>query len=911
MEHWDGSEALQAAALNSVGNAVIITEPDGTIIWTNPAFTAMSGYSAAEVIGNTPRILRSGVQDARHYETLWATIRERRVWRGEIVDRRKDGSLYTVIQTITPILDERGEITHYVAVHDDVTQLRTGQARLQALFDHALDGIVLFDDDARVIDANQAMSAMSGYAIEQLATMTLDELVPEAYLSLYHELWARFRADGQGRGGVPILRRDGELFEIEYQSVAGITDGVNLLIARDMSAQRRTEEQQHFQAQLLEAVGDAVIATDLAGMVRYVNPAAKRLYGWSEQQVLGRAITELTLPDGAATHAEDIMAQVRDGKTWTGRFEVRRHDGTSFTALVTNAPYLDAAEQLAGIIGVSTDISDLERSQAALIRRVRQQTAVAELGQAALDTRDPRPLGVLATELAAELLGPDVPIHFSHIGSVAPHRTSAGVQIHMGASGAFSITGPGADDLPADDHEFLRSLAHIVHAARQRHAATTQIEHLTTHDPLTGLLNRVGFLDRLTQARAAAARSGGRFTVLFLDLDGLKGINDGLGHETGDAVLQLVGEQLNSVAGPADTVARFGGDEFALLCPDVTDEHAARLVAQRVRTALAVGASTALGIVPVTASIGVVFGDGVIDDAALLRDVDTAMYAAKAAGRNRTEVFNARMQDQATDRFRMVLALQTALEHDGVEVHYQPSIDVATGRIVGVEALARLRAEDGRLIAPNDFIWVAEQTGVIEALGEQVLRRACLDAQPWIAADPTFMLSVNLAPRQLTSPEIARTVASILAETGLDPTSLVLEVTESALLAGPEVAATMTRLRRSGIGLAIDDFGTGYSSLAHLRHMPVDMLKIDRSFVSGLQADIQDHVLVAATIHLAHAFGLSTTAEGVETPEQLAELARLGCNHAQGYLWSPPVQANRISEMLEISPLSPCRPVSG
>ncbi|MEX2618983.1 MAG: EAL domain-containing protein [Egibacteraceae bacterium] len=851
------------------------------------------------------------MQDARHYENLWATIRERRVWRGEIVDRRKDGTLYTVIQTVTPILDARGAITHYVAVHDDVTLLRAGQARLQALFDHALDGIMLFDDDARVIDANRAMSAMTGYPMAQLATMTLDELVPEAYRSRYHELWARFRADGRGRGGVPIVRRDGQLRDIEYQSVAGITEGVNLLIAQDVSEKRRGEEQQRFQAQLLEAVGDAVIATDLTGLVRYVNPAAERLYGWSEQQVLGRAITELTVPDGAAARAEEIMSQVRNGKTWTGRFEVRRHDGTSFPALVTNAAYLDATGQLAGIIGVSTDVSDLERSQALLVRRVRQQTVVAELGQAALDTHDPRSLGDLASDMAAELLGPDVPIHFSLPGSAAPQRTTGGVRIHIGASGAFSITGPGAEDLPADDHEFLRALAHIVQAARQRHAATTQLEHLAIHDPLTGLLNRVGFLGRLTHARATAARSGRRFTVLFLDLDGLKVINDGLGHATGDEVLQLVAELLNSVAGPADTVARFGGDEFALLCPDVADEHAAKLVAERVRTALAAGASTDRGTVPVTASIGIVLGDGMIDDAALLRDVDTAMYAAKAAGRNRTEVFNPRMQDQATDRFRMVLALRTALEHDGVEVHYQPTIEVATGRMIGVEALARLRAEDGSIIPPNDFIWVAEQTGVIDVLGAQVLRRACLDAQPWIAADPTFTLSVNLAPRQLTSPDISETVATILAETGLDPTSLVLEITESALLAGPEVAATMTRLRRSGIRLAIDDFGTGYSSLAHLRHMPVDILKIDRSFVSGLKADIQDHALVAATIHLAHAFGLPTTAEGVETPEQLAELARLGCNHAQGYLWSPPVRAPRISEMLHTSPPAPGGPAAG
>lgn len=436
----------------------------------------------------------------------------------------------------------------------------------------------------------------------------------------------------------------------------------------------------------------------------------------------------------------------------------------------------------------------------------------------------------------------------------------------------------------------------------QRHTATAQLARMVDHDALTGLANRSLFLDRLEQARAACRLSAVPFAVVYLDLDGFKHVNDGLGHDAGDEVLQGLAHRLRQVVGPGDTVARFGGDEFAVLCPDVADEPAASAVAERIRNVLAEEFHTTQGAVTLTASVGIALGDAASDGSGLLRDVDTAMYAAKAAGRNRVEAFDAEMQAKACHRFRMVTTLQTALDDDGVEVFYQPTIELATGRIVGVEALARLRASDGALIAPNEVIPVAEQAGLIAALGERVLWRACCDARPWIAADPAFMLSVNLSPCQLTRSDVTGTIDSILAETGLAPASLWLEVTESALLSGPAGIAAISRLRQSGIRFAIDDFGTGYSSLAHLRQTPVDMLKIDRSFVKRMHADIQDHALVAATVHLARAFKLPSTAEGVETTEQLAELNQLGCDYAQGYLWSPAVEAHAIPALLTVPP---------
>ena len=905
-----GKGELEAAALNSIGSAVMVTEADGTIVWVNRAFSQMSGYSAEEAVGQTPRLLRSGVHGPDHYQRLWSTILDHRIWRGEVVERRRDGVLYTVMQTITPMSDERGATTHFVAVHEDVTQLRSSQARLQALFDHAVDGIILFDDDGRIVDANRAVCAWTGYATEELAAMTMAHLVPTAYRDRYEQGWASFRTDQQGRGSLPIRQRDGGVVHVEYQSVAGIAPGLNLVIARDVTDQRRVETRQRFQSQLLEAVGDAVVATDLDGIVRYANPAAERLYGWSEEQMLGTAVTELMMPDFSAEQAQKLLAEVRAGRTWSGQAQMRRRDGASFTARSTNAPYLDASGQLAGIISVATDITDLERTRRLLVRRARQQSVVAEVSHAAMRSADAEQVAARARGLVAELLGSDISIErVADAGPGAP-APRPGVRVDLDGAECLLVSGGAAAGLDAEDHQFLRSLAHVVDAARERHAAASHSEHLATHDPLTGLPNRTLFLDRLEQVRAACQRSGERFAVLFFDLDGLKSVNDGLGHHTGDEVLRAVAVRLRGEVRPGDTVARFGGDEFALLCSSVADAGAATIVADRIRSALASGLPTHQGTVMVTASIGIAIGAADTEGPELLRDVDTAMYAAKAAGRNRTEVFDDHMQDQARRRYHMAAALQTALEGNGVEVHYQPTVELATGRIVGVEALARLRAGDGTLIPPIEFVGVAEQTGLIDALGAAVLRRACLDAGPWIAADPAFMLSVNLSPRQLNHGDLAETIESILEGTGVDPTSLVLEITESTLLSGPVVAGTMHRLRQQGIRFAIDDFGTGYSSLAHLRHMPVDLVKIDRSFVSGLTTDIQDRALVAATIDLAHTFALAATAEGVETPAQLAELTVLGCDYAQGYLWSPPVEAREFAAMLLIPPL-PARKARG
>lgn len=441
-----------------------------------------------------------------------------------------------------------------------------------------------------------------------------------------------------------------------------------------------------------------------------------------------------------------------------------------------------------------------------------------------------------------------------------------------------------------DITERLRDLADL-------EAARSRFEHLATHDEVTGLANRELIRIQGERARAAARLSEQRFALFFLDLDSFKSVNDGLGHDVADEILREVGSRLVRVGRPIDSVASLGGDLFAMLCPELGTAVEAVKFAERIQSAFAAPFGTAPAETAVSASIGIVFDDHNSDVLDLLRQAETAMTKAKARGTG-VELVDTTLQQQALHRFEMAATLRHALSHGGIHPVYQPIIELASDRIVGVEALARLRLPDGELISPDQFIWVAEDTGLITALGEQMLERACTDAGEWTQSDPAFTLAVNLSPKQLTGSDLAASVQRVVARAGFEPNRLLLEITESTRASSIAFQQAIRELSALGARIAIDDFGTGYSSLAQLLELPFDMLKLDTSFIAGIVDDARAQALVAAASDIAAEFELLVTAEGVETPEQLAALSRYGCHYGQGYLWSPPVEAHTISEML-------------
>lgn len=413
------------------------------------------------------------------------------------------------------------------------------------------------------------------------------------------------------------------------------------------------------------------------------------------------------------------------------------------------------------------------------------------------------------------------------------------------------------------------------------------------HDELTGLPNKALLIDRMTHALAVSARTDQPIGVLFIDLDGFKTINDTLGHPVGDTALSKVAERLTAIVRPGDTLARIGGDEFLMLCAGTDGARGATAVARRILDAFAQPFMLEGREVQIGASIGIATSIGAEDPAQIIENADTAMYEAKHEGRGRFAIHNEVDQSIALERIDTEEALRRAVVNNELRLHYQPELDLESGRIVGFEALVRWQRPDGRLIPPGEFIPLAEETGIIVEIGRWVIAEACRQASLWrVHRSPDqepVRIWVNLSARQLGDPDLVPFVERSVEAAGISTDEICLEITESALMGDAQAATEqLDELRRIGISLGIDDFGTGWSQFAYLQRLPLDVLKIDRSFVSGLATDHAAATIVAAIIDLAHALGLIVIAEGVESEDQLAVLRELDCDQALGFLFSEP-----------------------
>ena len=456
-----------------------------------------------------------------------------------------------------------------------------------------------------------------------------------------------------------------------------------------------------------------------------------------------------------------------------------------------------------------------------------------------------------------------------------------------------------------DDLPLLETFAAQASAAVQNTRLGNRLEHQAFHDPLTGLANRALFTDRLEHA--LQRRDGGEsVAVIFLDLDDFKIVNDTLGHGAGDELLCAVGRRLQSVLRPADTAARFGGDEFAVLLEDTGEQYSVVGVAQRVLDALAPAFRLGERDVSLRASLGVALA-GPSDASAteLLRRADVAMYRAKTRGKGTFEVFEPGMQAAITRRLEIRTELERALRDRQLTVHYQPVIDLTSVTPVGVEALVRWLHPSRGLVSPVEFVGIAEETGLIGEIGLYVLREACRQCQAWQTEFPdlaAFFVSVNVSPKQLNNQRFVADVWEALRRSSLHPSRLVLEITESFMAEDPDNARMLLQqLKSTGVRISLDDFGTGYSSLSALQDLPIDILKIDRSFIDHMVDDPRRGAFVQAIVRLGKTLGLGLVAEGVELPEQADRLLALGCTEAQGYYFSAPAAAPAITRLLRRS----------
>ena len=674
-----------------------------------------------------------------------------------------------------------------------------------------------------------------------------------------------------------------------------------------------TERREHRFRALVQSSSDLVFAIDWTGTVTYASPSCTGVLGYQPEQLVSSSAHTLV-------HGDDIdelrsaIAQMVESSGASVEFSVRaRHAQGEWHWLEGLATNLLEDPAVEGIVINARDITKRRE-------RMERQTAISDLGRDVLRATTLDMAISSANETIERIMRPLV----CRVVRASPDRNSQQLlslrrlEVNAGSSvdvGLPLVVPVGDPERPlgfihlaqeshatVDDVQFLEGVAGVVLSAIVRFRAEDAIRHQAMHDPLTGLANRTLFSDRLELALRRRTRTSGFVGVMIVDLDGFKNVNDGLGHLAGDALLIGVADRFTRTLRDLDTIARFGGDEFAILIEDLDAEDQAAHVAQRVLNALVDPVTLPDQDVAIGASVGIAIASGTHARADhLLSDADAAMYQAKRAGKGCYRVFKTAMHAAAVDRMSLEQDLRTVVRDRSLTVNYQPIINIATGHIISFEALARWNHPTRGYVPPTSFIPLAEDSGLIIELGRIVLEEACRQASVWRSNQTGVVptVSVNASRLQLGHPAFIEHVSDALQRAGLDPASLVIEVTESVLAAETvSVIETLNDLQRMGTKIAIDDFGTGYSSFAALADLPIDIIKIDKRFVDNLLDEDQGRGFVSAIMLLAKTLRLETTAEGVELSGQYHALAELGCTRAQGFLFSPPIAGDQTLAFL-------------
>jgi diguanylate cyclase (GGDEF)-like protein/PAS domain S-box-containing protein len=691
--------------------------------------------------------------------------------------------------------------------------------------------------------------------------------------------------------------------------------------ARSMRAAEGLREQLAFIQQLIETVPQPIFFKGADGRYLGVNRAWERFFGIPREQFIGKSVFELypDTPELAWRHHEkDLDLFARPGSQ-SYEAAIRDARGRTRNTIYNKATFGGAGGAVAGLIGTITDVTELKEAEAALRA---SEARFRDLTELASDWYWEQDAELRTTQVSSKIADFSLDVS-QHLGKRRWEVDIEGVsdeqwRAHRRALEArepfhdfvyqrrdtrgelrtISVSGRPI----FDEQGIFRGYRGTGRDITEQRLTEERIRHMAHHDALTQLPNRTLLHDRLEHAIARARRAGESVALLFIDLDRFKTINDSLGHPVGDRLLQAVAARLLDCTRGADTVARIGGDEFVLLLEALERPEAARHVARKVLESLAEPVELGGHRLQVTPSIGIcTFPADGEDVDTLMRNADTAMYHAKQAGRNTYQFFTAAMTEAVQRRLRLESDLRAALERDEFVVHFQPQLDLRSGAIVGFEALVRWRHPQRGMVPPAEFIPVAEEAGLIGAIGERVLRRACAQASAWRrAGHDRLQLAVNCSARQFQDERFVARVESILLEAGLPAARLELEITESIVMRRTEdVNARLLELERMGVRISIDDFGTGYSSLSYLKRLSIHQLKIDRSFVRDIGTDPDDAAIVNAIIAIAHTLGLKVVAEGVETPGQLAYLRAAGCDLGQGYLFSAPLPAEEVGRLLD------------
>jgi len=811
---------LQSVALEAAANAILIADYEGKIVWVNSAFAAMTGYSKEDVLGKNPRLLKSGLQPKSFYATLWSTILAGKVWTGELVNRRKDGTNYIEEMTITPVMREVDDPAnrYYIAIKQDITERKRSQEMLQnsenkyrVLFEDSSDANWLMDETG-FINWNSAALRMFGYPQGDFGLHPADISPPQqvdgasSRVAAEQKIAAAFR-EGMQRFEWLHKRKNGEIFPCEVCLTALTLSGRPTLLAtvRDITERKQAEESLLFKNALLEAQAettlDGILAVDESNHIVLANRQFGVNFGIPEDVLRTREhLIVRQYITGQVEDPETFVQKVEylySHRTEKSRDELRLKNGKVFDRY--SAPLSDSKGQYRGRIWYFRDITD-------------------------------------------------------------------------------------------------------------RKLAEEQVRFLAYYDALTGLPNRTLLQDRLSKALADARRHKYKVALLFLDLDRFKNVNDSLGHSVGDLLLQAVAERLKTWGREQDTVARLSGDEFLIMLTQVKDIPDAAVAAERLMDSMTAEFIVQGNPISIGCSLGIsIFPEHGADGETLTKNADAAMYSAKENGRNNFRFFTSDMNDEVVERLTLEHSLRMALGREELFLVYQPQLEIASGRITGLETLLRWQHPEMGLIPPDKFIRIAENSGLIMPIGEWVLRTACRQARKWQDEGlPPVSLAVNVSAVQFRQEGFCKMIRTVLAETGLAPRYLELELTESLLLANADVMfSVVEELKALGVTLAIDDFGTGYSSFSYLRQFHVSKLKIDRAFINDIAVRPDDAAITTAIISMAKSLNLKVIAEGVENEAQMSFLREHQCDEIQGYYFCKPLPVDQVAAKLRGDPPEP------
>jgi len=911
------AEASYRAVFDGAADAILVADSAGRYIDANRAATELLGYQRDELLEMSVGDLTPAGRRAP-----WLSVIDQGNVEAELL--RKDGRPVSV-EGHTSIV-EMPTGTMRVGIVRDLTKRKEAArtaAFLASIVASSADAIIGITADFCVASWNESAARLYGYTADEVVGQSISMFYPpdldgEAERPRYHHLMEGERfIDVETRR----LRKDGSVVDV-CLTVAPICDASGLVVAysavaRDLTAQKAAEAEMRAGAEsftsIFYAAAEALYIHD-EDVIVAVNKTTAALIGYDDASIIGRSIFDIVAP----VSRDLVMATVAQGERLYELVALRA-DGSTFPAEILSRPvrYQERSLRLVTI----RDLTARKASEAAIrasearFRALVQNTdelivvlnpnGTMQYGSPALE----RILGysptVFAERLRVDLVYPDDWATVERVwAAVASSETGDREQLEYRVQGAhgewvwLSCVVTNHLDDPAIHGIVLN--ARDVTDAKHR---DEELRRLALHDPLTDLPNRTLFTDRLGDALTEVVAHCRPLTVLFLDLDGFKRVNDSFGHAVGDRLLVAVGQRLAAGLGADATLARFGGDEFTVLLPEASTVRAAEAAAacllERLRAPFLLEGREVFA----DASIGVAQSSPTLSRPEdLLRAADIALYQAKAAGRATYRTFESDMASHISARLELESELRRAVERGELRVYFQPEVDLMTGAIVGAEALVRWQHPRRGLLTPGEFVPIAEESELIVSIGGWVLSEACRQTLGWRALGPAakrLVVSVNLTARQLRHPELIGEIRRATSGAGLSARQLKLEITERTVVDDAEgETSVLMRLRRLGVKLAIDDFGTGYSSLGYLRRWPVDTLKIDRSFVADIEGDLGGQQLVAAMAGLAHALSANVTAEGIETAGQLEWLRSIGVERGQGYYFARPLPADEFAQLL-------------